>query len=269
MNSSDLAAASLIRRPASPLIRAMLDRGCRDLDPWLAGMNGLALAFLMTALCAATPGADASYLTPEAGRDQSEAPLPSIMVELAVPPGVVGEEAAVPPPPPAEPPADQTVTDTANWPPPPATEVWRELPAMIDPVAVTEPGRRPAPQPALAESFRPASGGSRRPVPAPAKTGSPAAGLAGPAAPSTVAGGGGRGANPQPPYPAFARRDRLQGTVIVSIAVKNGAVASVRVLNSSGSAALDQYAVNHVQRRWKWPVTISQTFTQPFRFVLK
>jgi TonB family protein len=51
--------------------------------------------------------------------------------------------------------------------------------------------------------------------------------------------------------------------------VENGAVGSVRVVSSSGSTSLDEYALSHVQRRWKWPAGTSQTFTQPFRFVLK
>jgi TonB family protein len=57
--------------------------------------------------------------------------------------------------------------------------------------------------------------------------------------------------------------------VVVSISVNDGAVTAVRIVSSSGFPSLDQYAVSHVQRRWKWSAGTTRTFTQPFRFVLK
>ena len=80
--------------------------------------------------------------------------------------------------------------------------------------------------------------------------------------------GTGRGTTPDPAYPAQARRDRIQGTVTISISVVNGGVTSVRVLKSSGSALLDETTLSHVQRRWKWPAGTTQTFTRPITYRL-
>ena len=264
MDALKPAAALPIRQPMSPLIRAMLNRGRGDLDPWLAGMNGLALAFLVTALGVGTPEADASRLLTEPEATLPDNSTNSMVVELAAPPEVSAEPMI----PPEMPSPGQVMTPPMSLPTPPPAQIWRELPELIDPVVVREPVRRPEPRPAAAAAARPNPDSPRRPAVVPAPAGSPAGSQSGVAAPAS-AGGGGRGSNPQPPYPAFARRDRLQGTVVVSITVENGAVGSVRVVGSSGSTSLDEYAVSHVQRRWKWPVGTSQTFTQPFRFVLK
>lgn len=265
MDAPQPAAVSTTRQPVSPLIRAMLNRGRGDLDPWLAGMNGLALAFLLTSFGVATPGADASRLRTEPETTLVDDSTNPMVVELAALPEVSAEPTASP----AEALPAQDAAPATNPPAPSPVEVWRDLPELIDPVVVREPGRRPEPRPAPAAAPRP-EGASRRPsaVPAPVPAGPPAGSQNGGAAPASTIGGG-RGSNPYPPYPAFARRDRLQGTVVVSILVKNGAVGSVQVVSSSGSPALDEYAVGHVRRRWKWPATTSQTFTQPFRFVLK
>lgn len=261
MDAPHPAAASPTRQPVSPLIRAMLNRDRGDLDPWLAGMNGLALAFLLASLGVAAPGADASRLRTEPALPLAADSTSQMVVELAA----LAEVPAEPTASPAEVPPAQEVAPATNPPAPSPLGVWRDLPELIDPVVVREPGRRPETRPAPAAASRP-EGASRRPATAPA--GSPAGSQNGGAAPASAIGGG-RGSNPYPPYPAFARRDRLQGTVVVSIMVKNGAVGAVQVVSSSGSPALDEYAVGHVRRRWKWPATTSQTFTQPFRFVLK
>jgi protein TonB len=263
MDALKPAAVLPIRQPVSPLIRAMLNRGRGDLDPWLAGMNGLALAFLVTALGVGTPEADASRLLTEPERTLPDSSTNSMVVELAAPPEVSAEPII----PPETPSPGQVMTPPVNLPTPPPAQIWRELPELIDPVVVREPVRRPEPRSAP-PAARPNPDLPRRPAGVPAPAGSPAGSQNGVAAPAS-AGGGGRGSNPQPPYPAFARRDRLQGTVVVSIMVENGAVGSVRVVSSSGSTSLDEYALSHVQRRWKWPAGTSQTFTQPFRFVLK
>ncbi len=266
MDASEPAAALPLRHPVSPLIRAMLIRGRRDLDSWLAGMNGLALAFLLTASGAVTHEAGASRLLTQSETSPADEARNSMVVELAAPPEVSGEQVV----PPETPPPEPVATPPMNLPAPSGAEIWRDLPELIDPVVVREPVRPPEPRPTPAAASRPNPNSPRRPavVPAPAPAGSAAGSQNGVPAPVRAIGGG-RGSNPQPPYPAFARRDRLQGTVLVSITVENGAVRSVRVVSSSGSSALDQYAVSHVQRRWKWPAGTSQTFTQPFRFVLK
>jgi periplasmic protein TonB len=58
--------------------------------------------------------------------------------------------------------------------------------------------------------------------------------------------------NPEPVYPASARRRGEQGTVMLKVLVtREGAAASVSVDKSSGSAALDQAALQTV-RGWRF-----------------
>lgn len=69
----------------------------------------------------------------------------------------------------------------------------------------------------------------------------------------TPPSGQGRGARvSQPEYPSAARREGIEGTVIVAIYVKeDGRPGEVKVAKSSGSQALDDAAVKEVQRNWK------------------
>ncbi len=56
----------------------------------------------------------------------------------------------------------------------------------------------------------------------------------------------------QPEYPSSARREGVEGTVVVAIFVKeDGRPGEVKVAKSSGSQALDDAAVKEVQRNWK------------------
>jgi protein TonB len=58
--------------------------------------------------------------------------------------------------------------------------------------------------------------------------------------------------NPAPEYPAHAKRRRMQGTVMLDVAVSvNGAARSVRIAQSSGHAPLDSAASDAV-KRWKF-----------------
>ena len=265
----------------SPLLRRWLARGNRTLDPWLAAVNGLALAFFIVALSGAGNGkavARPEILPSVISMDRPE----SVTIELAAPPAPTAAAASSAASAPAEepPPVPQGPNEAV-----PDIPLWREAPEMIDPVPVIEPDRPLPPRPPVLPevkrnpSPRPAAPAAR-PSPAPRPAVSPARasasvtlsgpGGAGGLGPAAKPGpGSGRGNTPQPPYPAFARRDRLQGTVVVSISVGNGTVSSVRVVTSSGSSALDAYAVRHVEKRWKWPPGTTTTYTQPFRFVLK
>ncbi len=260
-------------RHLSPLRRAMFGEGRQDLDAWLAGMNAVALSFLLVASGALLPTAVASWsqpsLTPLVPQEEAMA------VEMAVEPGPAAAEPAA-----AE--LESAVAEPEeplDLPPPAEPVPYRELPELIDAVAVVEPvpAVREAPRPAR-EAAPPAPRTPRRSASgSEAATSARASGGAGvpggePGSSGTGAGAGnsaGRGTTPQPPYPAFARRDKLQGTVVVSISVNDGAVTGVRLISSSGSAALDRYAISHVQRRWKWPAGTTRLFTQPFRFVLQ
>ena len=79
---------------------------------------------------------------------------------------------------------------------------------------------------------------------------------------------------PPPPYPAGARAARIEGTVILRVAVgEDGAVAGVAVTRSSGHAPLDEAAVRAV-RGWLFAParrggrTVAATVEVPVRFAL-
>lgn len=58
---------------------------------------------------------------------------------------------------------------------------------------------------------------------------------------------------PLPPYPDKARREKREGTVLISIEVdENGTPVSVSVRKSSGFPELDEATIQHVKSRWKF-----------------
>ena len=80
--------------------------------------------------------------------------------------------------------------------------------------------------------------------------------------------------NPSPPYPAAARRLRLQGTVVLRVTVSDsGLPLEIRVVQSSGASILDQAALK-VVRDWTFVPArqgvekISAAVDVPIRFVL-
>lgn len=59
---------------------------------------------------------------------------------------------------------------------------------------------------------------------------------------------------PDPNYPGFAQRQRMQGSVVLLIAVDpSGKPASVEVTRSSGHPILDKSAEECVRERWRFP----------------
>ncbi|MEG3638073.1 energy transducer TonB [Magnetococcus sp. PR-3] len=83
------------------------------------------------------------------------------------------------------------------------------------------------------------------------------------------------GHNPLPPYPRKARKRGVQGTVLLTVEVlKNGAVKTITITQSSGSRLLDRAARRAVKR---WHFTPAQrgdrveaaTVRVPIRFQLK
>lgn len=81
--------------------------------------------------------------------------------------------------------------------------------------------------------------------------------------------------NPKPPYPALAKRLRIQGTVVVRVWVKpDGWVGHGRVAVSSGEPMLDDSALSTVLT-WRFtPGTVDGVaqgmwLTQPVRFLLR
>jgi TonB family protein len=93
-------------------------------------------------------------------------------------------------------------------------------------------------------------------VPAPANPGEPAS--RSDQAPSTAPESGGETANafywrnPAPTYPARALRQRVQGTVLLAVQVlASGQTGEIKLESSSGSALLDEAAINTV-RTWQF-----------------
>ena len=99
---------------------------------------------------------------------------------------------------------------------------------------------------------------------------------------SSGAGRGGRGGEPvlftgqggghfpAPYYPASARMEGKQGTVLLRVTVEaSGVASSASVSTSSGSSILDAAARDHVQRRWRWPVGAVRDYTVHIRFRLQ
>ena len=83
------------------------------------------------------------------------------------------------------------------------------------------------------------------------------------------------GSNPKPPYPLAARRLGVEGVVTLDVLVRpDGSPAEVRVRSSSGSALLDDSAVETVRSRWRFVparrgnVPVQSRVSFPIRFKL-
>lgn len=81
--------------------------------------------------------------------------------------------------------------------------------------------------------------------------------------------------NPAPPYPEAARRDRIEGVVLLRVQVRaDGRVREVALHRSSGSALLDRSALAAV-RRWRFEparedgVAVDSEVEVPIRFALQ
>ncbi|HUD45186.1 MAG TPA: TonB family protein [Candidatus Baltobacteraceae bacterium] len=73
-------------------------------------------------------------------------------------------------------------------------------------------------------------------------------------APTMTGATGDGGDRPEPPYPELAQQLSQQGTVLLVLTVDDvGAVTSVSVKESSGSALLDRTARDWIKRRWIQP----------------
>ena len=75
---------------------------------------------------------------------------------------------------------------------------------------------------------------------------------------------------PDPPYPRWARQQRVQGRLLVLVDVAaSGAPSSVAVRESSGHPPLDQHAVDWVRQRWSWAPGAPRRFLVPLVFELQ
>jgi len=79
----------------------------------------------------------------------------------------------------------------------------------------------------------------------------------------------GAGDFPLPPYPTSARERGFQGTVRVSIQVKDGVIQDVTVVSSSGYVVLDMQTIRWIKARWTFPKQITREYkTVPVTFRL-
>jgi protein TonB len=83
------------------------------------------------------------------------------------------------------------------------------------------------------------------------------------------------GINPKPPYPLIARRMETQGTVLLRVQVRvDRTVAEVQIAQSSGSALLDDSALQTVRDSWRFiparlnGVPVESWVEVPIRFIL-
>ena len=183
--------------------------------------------------------------------EQPEEVVPPQPVEQppvpVVPPPVTPEE---PPPEPVEP--VTPLKEEAIFPVPATAPLVKAL--TLEPRPKQSTPRPAAPPPSAAVHSA-----------APATTG----GETGPAQGLRAGSSGSKGHFPAPPYPSFARSRGVQGNVSVAITVDaTGTVTGARVLSTSGSAELDEYVCNWVQRHWRWPAGNANTYRQPVAFKL-
>ncbi|HEY3856026.1 MAG TPA: TonB family protein [Verrucomicrobiae bacterium] len=91
-----------------------------------------------------------------------------------------------------------------------------------------------------------------------------------PVPPTSTTDTGDSGDRPKPPYPEVAQQLGEQGTVQILITVNDvGAVQTVTVTESSGSALLDRTAREWIKRRWiQPPIGGSHVFKVPIHYKL-
>ena len=75
---------------------------------------------------------------------------------------------------------------------------------------------------------------------------------------------------PVPLYPRWAKQQGIHGQLLLRVTVgASGAVLKVKVEESSGNNALDEFAMDWVAQRWIWPKGIENIVLVPFVFELK
>lgn len=233
---------------------------------WLACANAVVATFLVTgAVGLYEPTYQISLWLAEGNTEQdAEDELMGGAVEMQLDP--VEEEVVEPETPevvqpvvmeePVPEPIEVVTPENAIFPVPEKEPLVKPL-EMVD----VKPKPQPKPKPA-----------APRPAPAVRSTTTTATpgGGSGAAQGLRTGGAGSRGKFPAPPYPAFARSKGIQGGVTLAISVDaTGTVTGARVLVTSGSSELDNYACGWVQRRWRWPAGSPNTYRQPVVFRLR
>jgi protein TonB len=266
---------------------ALISQPLREPEPWPAGALTVSLVYERpsTEVAAIAPDAPAPAAAPEAAAEPS-------------PPEPVISQAPAPDPLPAQLPSEPEPPPQVNIAALPQAVAPQELPEAPEPVPA-EPARvesAPEPEPPVAEVPRPRAKPARSadvsrptvaPVPAPQASHSEAqsAALAGSgSAPSSQVAAlplvpprpvGAATGNRKPIYPAAARRQGLQGLVVLRVIVSaQGTARDVAVLTSSGHPILDDAAAAAV-RGWRFEpatrggVPTSGSADVPVRFTLQ
>lgn len=153
--------------------------------------------------------------------------------------------------------------DPLSPPPPPDALT---LPAIVQPIAVAEPG------PAIAFPL-PVQGPTRLvdvsradyAVP-PVRSATASVESPGPVA-QPLTFGQGQGRQPAPDYPATARRQGQEGTVLVRLTVgENGRVLAAEAALPSPWPLLNEAALRAVRERWSFPRGPARLYEVPIRF---
>lgn len=171
-----------------------------------------------------------------------------IEITLTAPPVPKPAEAAPPPPAPVQPPQ----------PPKPVEPPKPKKPPPPKPVPKPKPVQKPKPAEAVKPEEKPVPVAKSEPV---AETGPEPAAEARPAAPVAARSNAAADSfeeakahaaylhNPKPDYPALARQRQWEGKVLLKVRVlASGRPGEVSVQQSSGHEALDEAALNVVQR---------------------
>jgi protein TonB len=261
---------------AGPRVRTAAAEGSQAVPVW---MLGLALCFLSVSVAGVTrPVVD----IPAAGRAAQVEPPQEVAVqdlstaalqsqeddsreEADEAPAVEAAEPDTPPEP------LLTEADVYEVPPAPAIVPALTLlqPAPEKPAAAPRP-TPPPPRPPAPSRAAPQPRTAPAPAPAASSGGGTPGGSGRPPGTARSGSGGGKGKFPKPPYPSFAKKQGLTGTVTLSIGVApDGSATSVRVTGSSGSSQLDAHAASWVQSRWRWPAGAARSFRVPVSFKLR
>ena len=153
--------------------------------------------------------------------------------------------------PPAKP-ATQTSSESAA--PPAVAAPAPEIVAMVEPVIAVPVAAMASLVPVVA--VRPVAAATR-----PAVSSAPSAERFVPDMPGDF---------PDPPYPRWARQQRVQGRLLVLVDVAaNGTVSSVAVRETSGHPPLDQHAVDWVRQHWSWAPGAPRRYLVPLVFELQ
>jgi protein TonB len=81
---------------------------------------------------------------------------------------------------------------------------------------------------------------------------------------------GSAGVFPDPPYPRWARQQGMQGKLQLLVDVApSGAIADLKVRETSGHDLLDKHVLDWVKANWSWAPGAHRLYLVPFVFELQ